>query len=341
MLHSYLKRRNTPIATLIKRFVDKKSGKVVDSRYEIQRRFDYLDWKDQKKILFAFLESGKTDRQWAYMQFLKYWDKAFEPKVKELWEQLHEEKCAWVVIRHFPVEYISQNIATFTNRRDYFFICLRLAQDKNYVIEKEKLSYKDYLAVLYHTGRTIDPDEAEDILYKTVHRICMTPFPDYVTWILERYADTSVGSIIRPVNFNPINIVLYYIRKLNCSFVVQRFEDWNTVVHKNISVSPEYKKLLDDGLTDEDYKICMMKISRRYAYLALPDRYKKPTDPPIEEVLYPKDDNYAIALEERNRMAQQQLITPGNMAVLNEMLSENPFVGDLIGKLDLEEEPPF
>ena len=81
------KKRNTPIATLIKNYINKKSGKVADSRGEIQTRFDYLDWKDQKKIISAFLESGKTDRQWAYSKVLDYWDKSFEPKVKELWEQ--------------------------------------------------------------------------------------------------------------------------------------------------------------------------------------------------------------------------------------------------------------
>ena len=61
-----IKKRNTPIATLTKNFVNKRSGKVTESREEIQRRFDYLDWKDQKKIILAFLDSGKKDRQWAY-----------------------------------------------------------------------------------------------------------------------------------------------------------------------------------------------------------------------------------------------------------------------------------
>ena len=37
------RKRNTPIATLIKNYINKKSGKVPESRKEIQRRFDYLD----------------------------------------------------------------------------------------------------------------------------------------------------------------------------------------------------------------------------------------------------------------------------------------------------------
>ena len=67
-----IKKRNTPIATLIKNFINKRSGRVTESREEIQKRFDYLDWKDQKKIILAFLDSGKTDRQWAYSKTLDY-----------------------------------------------------------------------------------------------------------------------------------------------------------------------------------------------------------------------------------------------------------------------------
>lgn len=57
-----IRRRNTPISTLIKNYINKKSGKVVVSRREIQERFNYLDWKDQKKILMSFLQAGMTDR---------------------------------------------------------------------------------------------------------------------------------------------------------------------------------------------------------------------------------------------------------------------------------------
>lgn len=171
-------RRNTPIATLIKDYINKKSGKVSDSRKEILWRFKYLDWKDQKKIIRAFLDSGKTDRQWAYSTMLDYWDKSFEPKVKELWEQFHEERCSWAVIRHFPVKYLSQNLEQFTEDRDYFFVCLRLAEDKNYIIQKDKLSLTDYLSVLHHTGRHISDDEAKDIPYILVHKICVEGFLD-------------------------------------------------------------------------------------------------------------------------------------------------------------------
>ena len=81
------KKRNTPTVTLIKNYQNKRGGKVGEARKEIKRRFDYLDWVHQKKILAAFLESGKADREWVYPKLLSNWDHSFEPKVKEVWEQ--------------------------------------------------------------------------------------------------------------------------------------------------------------------------------------------------------------------------------------------------------------
>ena len=103
-----IRKKNTPIATLIKNYQNKKSGKVVVSRKEIQERFDYLDWKDQKKILMSFLKAGMTDRKWASYKLLSYWDKSFEPIMEELWLKYKERELAWTIIRYFPIDYIKQ-----------------------------------------------------------------------------------------------------------------------------------------------------------------------------------------------------------------------------------------
>ena len=47
--------RNNPIATVIKNYLNKKSGKVTDSRNEIQRRFFGLDWKTRRRSWRPFL----------------------------------------------------------------------------------------------------------------------------------------------------------------------------------------------------------------------------------------------------------------------------------------------
>ena len=336
-------KRNTPIATLIKDYVNKKSGKVSDSRKEIQWRFRYLDWKDQKKIIRAFLESCKTDRQWAYSMMLDYWDISFEPKVKELWEQLHEERCSWVVIRHFPVKYLSQNLEQFTEDRDYFFVSLRLAVDENYIIKKDKLSLTNYLSVLHHTGRHISNDEAKDIPYILVHKICVEGFSGYERQ-LDRYADSRRGSVISPIHFQDVNLSLYYLRNLDCSHIVSQFETWNAEVQKTILDSPEYKAVAKSDLDEWDDLNARINIARKYAYLALDDKYKLSSDPDIEEVLQPKGWCVETILPKSKPIIPSDASELQDPSMLKEMIARNTALKNLVDRFRLvinEDNIPF
>ena len=325
-----IKKRNTPIATLIKNFVNKRSGKVTESREEIQRRFDYLDWKDQKKIIMAFLDSGKKDRQWAYSKTLDYWDKSFEPKMQELWESLHEEKSSWTVIRYFPVEYLSKNIEKFTEERDYYFVCLRLAKDKAFEIDRSKLSNTDYLAVLYHTGRSIEEKDAGSLLYENVHNICLDCDPYFA---LDKYASVSKGTIISPISFKKVSLALYYIKKLGLSSLASEFEQWNKKVMESEFESPEFKAIPIYDIDEVAYIHQMIHIARKYAYLALDKKYKKPSDPSIEEMLKPKEWYYvANEPKEKGEDAPEVVYDP---SALKEMMENNPALGKLVNSLAL------
>lgn len=48
-----LQKRNTPISRLIRDYTNKESGRVSESKVEIKRRFEHLDWKDQKRIVYG------------------------------------------------------------------------------------------------------------------------------------------------------------------------------------------------------------------------------------------------------------------------------------------------
>ena len=96
----YKKRtHNRPISIAIKGYLDKDGGKVTASRKEIEWRFNALDWKCQKQILFAFLQSGMSDRKWAYKKLYALWDDCFIPQIKDLWESYHEIEVSWLIIR--------------------------------------------------------------------------------------------------------------------------------------------------------------------------------------------------------------------------------------------------
>lgn len=287
MAYKKEKKRNTPIVQLIKQYRDKKSGRVVESREEIKKRFEYLDWKDQKTIILAFLESSKTDRDWAYSRALDYWDKSFQPKIKSLWEQLHEEKCKWVVIHHFPQNYLSENIQDFKDDRDYFFLCMRFADDSRYEIDKSRLSPKDYLAVICHTGRSITSEEATEALYNCVHNVCIDR--DNSPGTLEKNADVGGTAFICAESFKDVNLALYYLRQMD--FIKERtqFLEWDYKVKLDIFNSPEFQDIYKMGLADYEFLMRKITIAKKYIYQHLDERYKKDSDPDVESFLYPKD----------------------------------------------------
>lgn len=282
MMRQNTRKRNTPIATLIRNYVDKKSGKIKASREEIQWRFDCLDWKDQKKILAAFLRSGMSDRDWAYAKLLDYWDEAFIPQIRELWEAYHEYKCSWVVIRHFPLDYIVQHQAEFTDERDYYFICLRLAKNHDYAIDRSRLSANDYLAVLHHTGRRISDDEAHDTLFTIIHDCCFTSsaFPR-----LEHVGEGNHPDVVTPAYYHEVRLCIYYLLKLGKEDVVRQFEQWNEKVEDTIYESPEFKSInRSEFFLSYEYESRLVELSNIYAYQMLGEEYKKAGDPSVEEM---------------------------------------------------------
>lgn len=264
---SFRYRRNTPVSTLLKRYLDKKSGKVSEARSEIKYRFDYLDWSVQKRIVAAFLASGKTDREWAYTKLLKYWDDSFAPVVESLWNQYHEPKCSWPIIRHFPEDYVLKNMNLLSAEKNYYFICRRLGNNPNFSIDKTKLSPLDYLSILYSTGRDIDKKEALNILYELIGNHCSTGLiiielgnPHYIT---------------RNIGFNPRDIrdvrrAIYYLEEMGEKEPTDTFISWCNLVAKKIKESPEFRDLSSQSVSDIEYVERLANIAVVYMYLNLP-----------------------------------------------------------------------
>lgn len=287
------RKRNTPIATLISLYEDKRSGKVMNSRKEIQWRFEALDWEHQQHILTDFLKSGKLDRAWACEQLRDLWDPIFEPKIKELWEHYHEDACKWVVIRHMPTDYVQQHMQEFIGQRDYFYICLRLAQDKDYQIETDKLSIADYLAVLFHTGRDFDDIDINSIYLQIVRENCLRPLNAYDFG--NSFDRREPTDILCPDDLRDIERARYYLSEIKFA-EFSKYElnlwRWNKRVKGSIIESKEYHQLTS-SLRQSAYfhfEQWICDISRKYFYIALPDEYKLPSDPSPDDMVKPQEE---------------------------------------------------
>jgi hypothetical protein len=272
--------RNKPIATVIKNYIDKKSGKVTESRDEIERRFYGLDWKVQKRIVNAFLDAGKTDRHRAYAWLLDLWDPSFERRIKELWEEHHEDRCAWVIIRHFPLDYIKEHTEELSDDRNYYFICRRLVGEASYEIDRNKLDDMDYLMVLYHAGKHIEDAEAKDILYGIVQKICTYWWPSLQ---LSRYYRPDRNEMMAVSDFEKVSRALYYLESMGNEEVVNSFRKWDETMQASLSQSTEYADLKKQVLSDHDFTEMLSLIVQKNLPSFLPEKYKNMSNIQEEE----------------------------------------------------------
>ncbi len=162
--------RNVSIASLMKLYSVKRSGRKEDVRREIQLRFNYLDYSVQKKILWLFLNGSKQDRLFCFKQLKHSWDKVFEPKLVELWEKYREPECAFLLVKYGNIDYVRRHQEELAQSAGYYQVCLRLGlEDRDFVIEKERLESPDvYVRLLYETKRTLGLDEAKDVLLRVI-----------------------------------------------------------------------------------------------------------------------------------------------------------------------------
>ena len=301
-------KKNRPIASLIKWYLDKKSGKVTDARNEIQKRFDYLDWRVQKQILLAFLQACKSDREWAYMKVYRLWDDCFIEPLEALWEQYHENLCAWSVIEHFPIEYVKENMAMLEEANGYYHLCLRLAEDPSYIIDRSRLSGKEYLLVMLHTHREVAEEEARDIFFNYLHKFCLTD-PENLYMIHHKLRGFPFG--VEDIRF--MNSVLWLFHLLGLEQLRESIRKWDNEVMQAIGQSEEMKSLTSEAIDDDEYNKKRLAIGLDYLYRALDGKYKQPTD------------NFPIVRQSRKETA----------AVLEEMKADNPAVEQLISSFSL------
>lgn len=233
------RRHNTPIATVIKNYLDRDGGKVTVSRNEIKWRFNALDWRYQKKILVAFLCSCKTDREWASRRMFTHWDDSFIPIVKEIWEKYYEAPLSWVVIRYLPIDYIKENLDVLSAGRNYFFICKRLIGDCEFHVDKERLYESDYLSLLILQKCNISPVFAWGLFYTQIRKICLGEYKvriNDLTFYSERGTD-----VISIFNCSIVKSILYTIKyDLQMSELYKQLNRWIDEVSETVVKSHEW-----------------------------------------------------------------------------------------------------
>lgn len=208
MKEKEIRKHNSPISKVIQGYMDKKGGKVKVSRNEIERRFDALDWRYQKQILFAFLQSCKSDRQWAYGKLYIDWDDCFIPVLKDLWEIYHEKKLSWLIIRYFPIDYLKSNLDSLSEGRNYYFLYHRLSHDSDFVLDYTRLNEADLLNVMLTSGEVVTDNDVRDIFFLLIYKLCKGAYEFKACRTLANHEDPPLLTLLNNSMITNIFIVI-------------------------------------------------------------------------------------------------------------------------------------
>lgn len=160
------KLKNEPIGRLLRYYLDKKSRQVVYARTQLRSRFLYQNYQEQNKILTAFLNGSKDDCDWAARYLRDNWRKEMAEAVSVAWDKTSIQTLAYVILRHFPDEYILKDQKRLSETAGYQYVCARVGNDSSFVLDESRLNTPDFFYVMAKLGRKVDPVVMEQRFYE-------------------------------------------------------------------------------------------------------------------------------------------------------------------------------
>lgn len=345
-----MQQRNRPIAKLIKWFVNREKGMVVDARSEIQRRFYALDWADQKKILMAFLSSGKSDRLWAYKQLSQHWDSSLFPKDKELWDAYREDGLVRPAIECFPKKYLQQHRDEFCNA-NYYAYCRRFVDDINFEIDKERITPKGYMMLMRHGKRPLSDDEAKTLLYKQIYLLCCLPPNIHLEYgYLCRGINIENEDFPTAMEFRNIYAMVKVLEEYEKIELSQSFYQWSGDAYVSFIQSEVYASLMKETVSLHRLFDKKIFLAKKMMYEAIPEEYIQDDDQwhisRYEKMPLSQFDSFRAYLAYYHLLDESDFLQEGadekvQMASpkqIKEMIATNPAIATLIEKFGIDVE---
>lgn len=188
-------KNNAPIETLLAAFQNNDE----ESAMELEYRFYGQSSEVQRRIIKAFLNGNEDNRRSCYWWLLgEWWDDAIIPEIEKIWETYREPMCLRVMAHRFPLSFVfarQEEIA----KENYVWLCLRLASEKGFVIDKSKLTRKQYGLVLASNHIRLSDDEADDLLFGYIIA-CILPYisGEYLSYLISDFIEECVSSGRKP-----------------------------------------------------------------------------------------------------------------------------------------------
>lgn len=258
--------RNESISALLKAFTDKQSGLVAETRAELRDRFGKQSFLTQRKILKAMLHASKQDRIWAYNRLNYSWDGFFFEDVQDLWEQYHEKECGTVVIKHFPKEYVYDNLSALDIQGNYTNLCIKLIHHPKFQIDKERLKEDfvfyghpevEYLYILAKSKSKIEKGEATRTLFNQMAvfiNIVNTP-PKFIGNRAYNFERQIEDGNVTTKHLEFVSCVLWCMGELGLVEELIAFEEWDNMVRIKFLGSEELQYMGNAYSSEEEKEL--------------------------------------------------------------------------------------
>lgn len=258
--------RNESISTLLKAFTDKQSGLVAETRAELRDRFGKQSFLTQRKILKAMLNASKQDRIWAYNRLNYCWDNFFLEDVQALWEQYHEKECGAMIIKHFPKEYVYDNLSALDIQGNYTNLCIKLINHPKFQIDKERLKEDfvfyghpevEYLYILAKSKSKIEKGEATRTLFNQMAvfiNIVNTP-PKFIGNRAYNFERQIEDGNVTTKHLEFVSCVLWCMGELGLAEELIAFEEWDNMVRIKFLGSEELQYMGNAYSSEEEKEL--------------------------------------------------------------------------------------
>lgn len=250
----YKTKRNLSINTLIRHYKSVK-GKKVDARYDLQSRFVHQTFGDQMKIMRLFLDGIKTEREWCYKTMLHWWDDALTEDLERAWVKYKDVKCVRTATLRLPEAFIKEHQEAM-GELDYKNVCLRLAHDESFVIDKARLTPMDYCFVIAHNHRHISDEEADRLLFSHIKELLAKgvkplAFKTYYGREAGDRLEDKMRYVPSLLYYQTVGYMIWTFGQTGNASTIVKFHQWNKLLQKRL---PLY---LEEEMNEEDLKSFM------------------------------------------------------------------------------------
>lgn len=289
-----LKTKHSEILDLLKKFQDRKSGKIVESRKILRDSFYFLRRKDKRLVLRAFLNGSKTDMDFASLKMQYRWFPELMPLLKERWLSVQTKEVALFIIHNTSKDYVlSQKHLLIKTLGYYQYLAETAPWGEEEVVSPSlnlpdyALSRAEYCRACFLYGIPIDKNEILKSLFLNI--IEYLGYEDSPDWgrSYRQPRNIAWGVPDWRKEFSPVLYLDFLLNQANVGLIIQTMRDFN--MKKEMEFFWEWKEKMIDSFQcyssfDDVEDFCKYIVTKvrenfppQYSYM-LPKREKAPID---------------------------------------------------------------